>query len=64
MTRKPSPVLWIMPLIIGLGGLNRVMQSPNYEMYRAVDVVQLLGSGACFGVTIVGLIFTFRDRRP
>jgi hypothetical protein len=62
--RRRSPVVvWFIPLMIGLAGLNRVMHSPNYELYRAVDIVQLLGSGVCFGATMVGLIFMFRGPR-
>ena len=62
--RKRSPIVfWIIPLIIGLGGLNRVMSSPSYDTYRGVDVVQLLGSGACFGATMAGLISSIKRRR-
>ncbi len=62
--RRRSPVVaWLIPLMVGLVGLNRVMHSPYYELYRAVDVVQLTGSGACFGATMVGLIFTLRGPR-
>jgi hypothetical protein len=62
--KRPPIVIWIIPLIIGLAGFQRVTQSPNYEMYRAVDVVQLLGSGVCFGATMVGVIFMLRRARP
>ena len=62
--RKGSPfVLWIVPLVIGLAGLHRVTQSPTFEIYRAVDIVQLLVSGACFGATMVGVTFMFRQAR-
>ena len=61
--KRPPVVIWIIPLIIGLVGLNRVMQSPSYELYRTVDVVQLLGSGVCFGAAMVGLIISVRRRR-
>jgi len=62
--RKRSPiVVWIVPTAVGLAGLSRVMQSPNFALYRTVDVVQLLGSGVCFGVTMVGVIFMFRGMR-
>ena len=61
--KRPPVVIWIIPLIIGLVGLNRVMQSPSYGLYRTVDVVQLLGSGVCFGAAMVGLIISVRRRR-
>jgi hypothetical protein len=31
-------------------GLLSLMSSPRWGMLRAVDMVQLLGSGACLGV--------------
>lgn len=56
-------VTWLIPLIIGFVGVYRVMQSPSFEMYRAVDIVQLLGSAACFGATMVGVILMLRGAR-
>jgi hypothetical protein len=57
--RKRLPVVvWIMPLLIGLLGFNRVMQSPQFESYRTVDVIQLVASGAGFGVALTGVMFT------
>lgn len=61
---KRSPiVVWVIPLLIGLVGFNRVTQSPQFELYRTVDVVQLLGSGVCFGATMVGIILMLRRPR-
>jgi hypothetical protein len=62
--KRPPITLWLMPLIVGFVGLNRVMQSPGFQQLRTVDVVQLLGSGVCFGATMVGVIFTLRGARP
>ena len=61
--KRPPITLWLMPLIVGFVGLNRVMQSPGFQQLRTVDVVQLLGSGVCFGATMVGIIFTLRGTR-
>ena len=58
--KRPPVMFWIMPLVIGSVGLYRVMHSPSFALYRTVDIVQLLGSGVCFGVTMIGLIFTLR----
>lgn len=58
--KRPPLSIWIIPLIIGLIGLYRVTHSANFEVYRAVDIVQLLGSGVCFGATLVGVIFMLR----
>jgi hypothetical protein len=61
--KRPPVVVWIIVLMIGLAGLYRVTQSPHYETYRRVDIVQLLGSGMCFGAVMAGVIFTI-IRRP
>ena len=53
--KRPPVVIWIIPLMIGLAGFSRVAQSPSFEMYRTVDIVQLLGSGACCGAVMVGV---------
>jgi hypothetical protein len=44
------------PLIIGSVGLMNLMHQPRFETYRTVDVVQLLGTGLCYGVALVALI--------
>ena len=61
--KRPPVVIWVVPLLVGLAGLFRVMQSPSFAAYRAVDVVQLLGSGVCFGAVMVGVIFMLRWAR-
>jgi hypothetical protein len=52
--KRPPIVILIIPVMASLTGFYRVTQCPNFEMYRAVDVVQLLGSGACFGAVMWG----------
>ena len=54
--KRSLVVVWIVPLLIGLLGLYRVMQSPQFESYRTMDVVQLVVSGACFGAAMAGLL--------
>jgi len=62
--RKRGPVaLWVVPLMVGFAGFYRVEQSPNFAAYRAVDIVQLLGSGACIGAALVGVVFMLRGTR-
>ena len=62
--RPPMAMMLIMPLFVGLAGFYRVIQSPSFAFYRTVDVVQLLGSGVCFGVSMVAIIFLLRGVRP
>jgi hypothetical protein len=64
--KRPLIAVLILPVIlviVGFAGLNRVMQSPNFAMYRTVDVVQFLGSGVCFGVAMVLIIIMLRGVR-
>ncbi|MGH9744240.1 MAG: hypothetical protein ACRD51_18010 [Candidatus Acidiferrum sp.] len=51
------------PFFIGLIGLFSLMERPRFAAYHNVDVLQLLGSGMCFGVALVGVIATIRGRR-
>jgi hypothetical protein len=57
--KRPPVVVFIIPLLIGLLGFYRVTQSPQFESYRTVDVIQLLASGACIGAALVGLVLMF-----
>ena len=64
--KRPLLAVLILPailVIVGFGGLIRVMHSPNFAIYRTVDVVQLLGSGVCFGVAMVLIIIVLRGVR-
>ena len=64
--KRPLLAVLILPailVIVGFAGLNRVMQGPNFAMYRTVDVVQLLGSGVCFSVAMVLIIIVLRGVR-
>lgn len=54
--RLPITMASLLTLFVGLSGLYKVMQSPQFESYRTVDVVQLLGCGACFAGAIAGLV--------
>ncbi len=61
--RRPYVVL-IMPLFFGLLGFLRVTQSPQFESYRTLHVIQLLVSGACFGAVLTALLMMLlRPRR-
>ena len=61
--KRAPVVIWLIPVLIGVAGFHRVTQSPGFALYRAVDVVQLLGSGVCFGAAMVGVIFMLRGSR-
>lgn len=54
--RRPFVIFIFIALFFGLVGFFRVMQSPRFESYRTVDVIQLVVSGASFGVALFGLM--------
>jgi len=61
--RHPPVAVLIIALFIGLLGLFRVMQSPQFESYRTLDVIQLVVSGAGFGVALFGfMVWLLRPR--
>ncbi len=61
--KRPPIVVWMIPLFVSLAGFYRFTQSPRFEMYRAVDIVQLLGCGVCFGAVMVRIIFMLQRPR-
>ncbi len=62
--RRRFVVALIVPLFFGLLGFLRVIESPQFESYRTLHVIQLLVSGACFGATLTGLlVMLLRTRR-
>ena len=61
--RKSLASAVIIPLIVGVAGMARLISQPGFAAIRAVDVVQLTGSGMCFGVALFALIALFRTPR-
>jgi hypothetical protein len=53
----------LVPLIIGLTGLFSAMERPRFQSFHAVDVLQLVASGACFGVALAALFAVLRRAR-
>jgi hypothetical protein len=47
----------------GLANCFVMLGKPTLQHIRAVDVVQLVGTGMCFGGAIVALGFSFRGPR-
>jgi hypothetical protein len=62
-SRKSLTSAIAVPLIVGLIGLMHLMQQPRFATFRNVDVVQLLGSGMCFGVALVAALALLRGAR-
>jgi hypothetical protein len=53
----------LVPLAVGLVGMAHLMNQPGFAAFPSVDVVQLIGSGMCFGVALFALILLLRTRR-
>jgi hypothetical protein len=49
-------------LIVGIAGIVRLSETPRFTAYRAVDVVQLIGSGVCFGVVLMWMVLRLRGK--
>jgi hypothetical protein len=50
-------------VLIGSIGLFHLMSQPRFADIRTVDVVQLTGSGMCFGVALTALFALMQSRR-
>lgn len=59
--RRSFP-FWV-PLLFGLMSLINVLTRPSMQAVRAVDEVQLIATGMCFGAALVGFGYFLRDRR-
>lgn len=51
------------PIVIGSVGLINLMHQPRFAAYRTVDVVQLTGTGVCYGVALVAFFMLLRGPR-
>jgi hypothetical protein len=49
-------------LIIGIIGIFQLNEAHRLDAFRTVDVVQLVASGMCFGVTLMWVIQGIRDK--
>ena len=59
--RKIVP--FFIPLLFGILSFSSSSSNPRVAALHGSDVLQLMASGMCFGVTLVLLIVFFRDRR-
>ena len=59
--RRRNP-FWV-PLLFGAMGIFRCIGNPRLATVRAVDIVQLIATGACLGVALAMMAMFFRQRR-
>jgi hypothetical protein len=60
---KPLVSVVLVPVLVGSIGLAHLAQQPRFALIQTVDVVQLLGSGLCYGVALVAAISILRGKR-
>jgi len=58
--RKGLLRVFFILLVFGLLGFLRMLGRPSLANVRAVDIVQLIGTGMCLGGAIVSLVFGLR----
>jgi hypothetical protein len=63
MKRKSLASVILVPVFIGSIGLMHLTHQPEFASFRSVDVLQLLGSGMCFGVALSGVFAMLRGTR-
>lgn len=59
--RRIAPVAVLM--LFGILSLTSVLTRPQVASYRGPDVLQIFGSGMCFGAAIVRLVTVIAERR-
>jgi hypothetical protein len=57
--RRPVTAI-ALPILIGCIGLVALMQRPRVQAYYAVDVLQLIVCGVCFGVALAAIFLVVR----
>jgi hypothetical protein len=63
MAQKSKGVISGAIFFVGIIGLFHMTQKASFAAIRTVDVVQLLASGACFGVGLMALVMKLREPR-
>jgi hypothetical protein len=53
--KRPPIALVLLPLFLGLMIMFSVLQRPQVASYRTVDVITLVGCGACIGAGLAGV---------
>ncbi len=62
MTPRSRPRAAVVLIVIGFIGLFMLTRNDRFAAFRAVDVLQLLASGMCFGVALAILLAALRHR--
>lgn len=63
MAMKRPGTATVITALFGAVSLMNMALGGRLEAVRAVDVVQLIGTGMCFGAAIVGIVTILRKRQ-
>jgi hypothetical protein len=58
--RKTAVAMIVISLVVGITSLTTVTSRPRFSGYATVDVLELVASGMCFGIALVGVVRTLR----
>lgn len=53
----------IVLIIIGSVGFVNMQAKDRYKLFRSADVLQLIGTGMCYGVALAGIFELVRKAR-
>jgi hypothetical protein len=51
------------PVLVGIFGVVNLISNPRFQAFHAVDVLQLVASGMCFGVALAALFSIVRPNQ-
>jgi hypothetical protein len=60
--RRRAGVMIAMPLLFAAIEFSNIARNPRFEQIRNVDIVGLMGVGACIGVAMAGVGVMIRTR--
>jgi hypothetical protein len=58
--RRRLVPIWV-PLLLGLMSLSNMLSRPRIALLHGSDIVQMIGTGMCFGVALATLIAFLRS---
>jgi hypothetical protein len=58
--RRRLVPIWV-PVLLGLMSLSSMLSRPRIALLHGSDIVQMIGTGMCFGVALAALIAFLRS---
>ena len=60
--RRIIVTLIVLPLLSGSAAFMNILGNPRFQDIRSIDVVRLMGIGACWGVAVAGIALLIRSK--